>query len=337
MVEIALSTVKGNIVVTLKPFGYTLQLKHHDQEMRLLPPDLVGRLKFRHLRFVVTLAETGSMTRAADHLSISYPAVAKTRSEIEEALGTRLLIGRGDTATFSQIGELLLKASRRVIDELGCVSEEISAVHNGLRGHVSVGVRAPDALRWLAPRVVDFCNLFPGVSVALKGELHEGLVRGDVDIALARSGPMRIDADLDFHALFKVRSVVVGSGNYAQEPLASWEWPSLLAERWVLPPAGTPLRDRFDIYLRDHGYKPPAHFVEIDVALAQAAMLRAGSFLALASESAAADLVERGLAQIVMGKITALDDCIALIWKSTGRLHPAVERLRQFLLDHKSG
>jgi hypothetical protein len=61
--------------------------------------------------------------------------------------------------------------------------------------------------------------------------------------------------------------------------------------------------------------------------------LRAGDFLALASEEVARELPSRDIARVIITGLQALDDHIALIWRDDVRLHPVVSRLRQFLLD----
>jgi len=294
-------------------------------------------LKFRHLRFVLALAETGSLARTAEHLSVSYPAVVKTRLEIEEMLGARLISGRGDAAAFTEIGACLVQASRRILAELECTGEEIAALRDGLYGHVTVGVRSPDALRWLAPLVVQFRGRFPGVSISMVDGLHESIARGEVDLGLARVGPARWPRELAFEALFTIRSVVVGSGDCARSAAARPDWPSLLRRPWVLPPVGTPLRDRLDEFVRSHGLDGPADTIVVSDAAAQSEMLRAGSYLGVASEVVARYLVARGIARVVVDALAPLDDHIALIWRANARMHPAVLQFKRFVLAHPRG
>ncbi|MBV7483694.1 LysR family transcriptional regulator [Bordetella sp. BOR01] len=296
---------------------------------------IVSRLKFRHLRFMLALAETGSLARTAERLSVSYPAVVKTRLEIEETLGARLLAGRGDAAVFTEIGTCLVQASRRILAELDCAGEEIAALRDGLHGHLVVGVRSPDALQWLTPAIVQFRTHFPGVSVSLVDGLHESIACGEVDIGFARAGPMHGPQDLAFQPLFTIRSAVVGSGSHALPPRARPNWPTLLALPWVLPPTGTPLRDRFDEFLAMRGLQGPANSIAISDASAQMEMFRAGSFLGLSSESVAQHLVERRIASIVVAKLTALDDHVAMIWRNHVPLHPVLLQFKQFVLAYQ--
>jgi LysR family pca operon transcriptional activator len=294
---------------------------------------IAARLKFRHMRFMLALAETGSMARTAERLSVSYPAVVKTRLEIEEAPGGRLLTGRGDASALTEIGACLAEASRRILSELDCASEELAALRDGLHGHVIVGVRSLDALRWLAPAVVGFRQRFPGVTLSLVDGLHQDIARGDVDIGLARVGPAHHHGELSFARLFAIKSVVVGSGMYARQADTAPEWQTLVGQDWCLPPSGTPLRDRLDGFIQAQGLGPPASVLEISDMTAQVEMLSAGSFLAVSSEEVAHQLMQRNSARIVVPVLPALDDHIALIWRTESRLHPAVAQLKHFLLE----
>jgi DNA-binding transcriptional LysR family regulator len=292
------------------------------------------------MRFIVALADTGSMSATAERLSVSYPAVVKTRLEIEDAIGARLLNGRGAACTLTDIGALLVDASRRILAELECVGDEVAALRDGLNGHVVVGVRSLDALRWLAPAVVAFRRQYPAVRVSLVDGLHQDIARGQVDIGLARVGPERERDGLQFAPLFAIRSVVVGSGRFARlaERKRAPAWSALVGEPWCLPPGGTPLRDRLDDFIRSQGLPPPEDVIEISDMMAQAEMLRAGEFLGVSSEEVARELQRAGIARVVMKPLQPLDDHIALIWPATGagadsRLHPVVMRFKQFLLD----
>lgn len=297
---------------------------------------LTNQLKLRHLRFIATLAETGSMVRTAERLCISYPAVAKTRLEIEDVLGTRLTTGRGETASFTDAGKCLVAASHRILNELSNVAEEISALRDGLQGHVVVGVRSLDALRWLAPRINQFRASFPGVSISLVDGLQEGVANGEVDVALARGGPLRPQTTLALERLFAIRSVVVGSGAYLKSRRLVSKgigWSTLLNEPWVLPPVGTPLRDKFDDYLNHQGLPGPANVIVGSDAMVQKELMRSGSFLGLSSEEVARSLVQENIARILDVNVSALDDHIALIWRAETRMHPAVFRFKRFLLE----
>jgi DNA-binding transcriptional LysR family regulator len=295
------------------------------------PQQLAGRLKLRHLRFVRMLAESGSLQRTAERLAVSYAAVVKTRQEIEAALGAPLLTGRGEAATLTAVARAIDASAQRVLHELDCLGEEVVELRSGLRGHVTVGVRLSHALHWLAPAIVEFRAIHPGVSMALVDGLHTSVADGEVDIGLARIGSPRWQGVLEFTAIAPIRSVVVGSGEARSLADTDWSWPRMLAQEWCLPPPATPLRDRFEDLLRERRLGLPARLIELDGLTAHAELMRAGSFLGLCSEPAGRALESEGVARVLHGPVPELDDHIALFWRAGHSLRPVVRSLRDFL------
>lgn len=290
-------------------------------------------LKFRHIRFMLTLAETRSMARTALRLSISYPAVVKTRQEIEDVIGARLLDGRGDDTTLTEVGASLVRACARISAELDCAGEEITALRDGLKGHVVVGLRVRDALRWFAPAAVAFRQRYPGISLSLVDGLHQDIAEGRVDLGLARIGPARKTEELEFAPLFPIRSVIVGSGVFAAAPAGGGvPWSDMVLGSWCLPPLNTPLRDRFDDFLNNRNVPRPKDVIEVSDIAAQVEIMRAGAFFGITSQDTGRELQRTKIARIV-ASVPELDDDIALIWRAKARLHPAVFQLKQFILD----
>lgn len=296
---------------------------------------IAQRLSLRHLRFVRVLAETGSLARTAERLAVSYPAVVKTRKEIEAVVGARLIAGRGDTATLTAVGQRLADSGAQVLEVLECLSEELVSLRDGLRGHVVVGVRLSDGLRWVAPAIVEFRARHPAVTVALVDGLHQSVAEDAVDIALGRMGPPRWVGVLAFEPLLPVRAVVVSSDPAvpAAGPDGTVDWPALLARDWCLPPQGTPLRDRFDDLLRAQQLLPPASVTVINELATHVELMKAGPFVGLCSERSGRLLQHDGTARVVSPPLPALDDHLALIWRAQRRLRPVVQTLKDFLLQ----
>src|SRR5262249_61977724 len=81
--------------------------------------DRIGRrIKLRDLHILLAVAQSGTMSRAADQLSISHPVVSKTISDLEHTLGVRLLDRTSAGAEPTAYGRALLSCSTTVFDEL---------------------------------------------------------------------------------------------------------------------------------------------------------------------------------------------------------------------------
>jgi DNA-binding transcriptional LysR family regulator len=70
----------------------------------------------------MTVAEAGSMAKAARMLAISHPVVSKTISDLEQTLKVRLFDRSAQSVDLTSYGEALLKCGVNIFDEMrqGC-------------------------------------------------------------------------------------------------------------------------------------------------------------------------------------------------------------------------
>jgi DNA-binding transcriptional LysR family regulator len=73
-------------------------------------------MDFRHLRYFVAVAEEGTFTRAARRLYIAQPALSKQIQDLEEEIGTRLLVRSARGAALTAPGAELLEHARAIIE-----------------------------------------------------------------------------------------------------------------------------------------------------------------------------------------------------------------------------
>ncbi|WP_299869750.1 LysR family transcriptional regulator [uncultured Roseobacter sp.] len=69
-------------------------------------------MNFRHLRLAISVAETGSFTRAADICCVTQPALSNAINQLEEELGARLFDRTTRSVTMTGFGELMLEKMR---------------------------------------------------------------------------------------------------------------------------------------------------------------------------------------------------------------------------------
>jgi DNA-binding transcriptional LysR family regulator len=75
-------------------------------------------LEFRHLRYLVAVADAGTFTHAAQRMFIAQPTLSQQIRRLEEMVGTPLLRRRRDGVELTAAGSVLLEESRTMLSLL---------------------------------------------------------------------------------------------------------------------------------------------------------------------------------------------------------------------------
>jgi molybdate transport repressor ModE-like protein len=152
--------------------------------VRHRPDRLASLIKLRDFRVLMAIADSGSMAKAAAKLGISHPAVSKTISDLEGALGLRLL-DRGSQGTeLTAHGEVLLRCGIKIFDEMQQGLRSFEYPSDPTVGEVRLG--CTDILNSLVPPIVRrFSKEHPGVQLdvnfAIPGEHQMQQLRVRID------------------------------------------------------------------------------------------------------------------------------------------------------------
>src|SRR5271165_6440278 len=80
-----------------------------------MPGEAPMPFKRGHLRYFVTVAEEGQVTRAAERLHIAQPALSQAIAQLECDLGLQLLERQPRGVTLTPAGEVFLEKARTVL------------------------------------------------------------------------------------------------------------------------------------------------------------------------------------------------------------------------------
>ena len=233
----------------------------------------VSDLNWDDLRFVLALANAGSLARAARQLSVDHTTVGRRVESAERALGLRLFLRSSTGYALTQDGERLLAPMRSVEHAVHAVSQAAHVHGEGLTGRVRVTSPETFGLVYLAPRLASFGGQHPGLTVELRpsGEVLD-LGRGEAQIAVRF---FRTKAQ----NLVVKRVATIGYGLYASpryleaHPVGAPE--DLRHHRLLMPPVGPPTVEG-DWLARWVGLARPVFVSELSIALLEAAKAHGG-------------------------------------------------------------
>ncbi|UOM34404.1 pca operon transcription factor PcaQ [Acuticoccus sp. I52.16.1] len=222
-----------------------------------------SRLRLRHLEVFVETARLGSVSRAAEWLNLTQPAVSRTLRELEATCGAPLVerFGRGVRLTAG--GEVFL---RHAIAGLDAMRGGVAAVA-GERDAAPVRVGAlPTVATALVPDAAwRYLRLNPSARLSIaSGEqdmLIDRLRRGGLDLVVGRLPAPEDMVSLAFEPLSHDSVVfVVAARDVERFRTAPRE--ALGDVVTLLPPAGSIIRPVVDRLFMELGLPRPRHVIE---------------------------------------------------------------------------
>ena len=104
-------------------------------------------MEFRVLRYFLTVAREGSITRAADFLHVTQPTLSRQLKDLEKALGKKLFIRSSHNIILTDEGMFLRKRAEEIIDMVDKTEAEFNSMEETISGDVYIGGGETDAMR----------------------------------------------------------------------------------------------------------------------------------------------------------------------------------------------
>ena len=150
-------------------------------------------MDLRTLRCFLTVAEEGSITRAALRLHMSQPPLSVRLQALERELDVELLVRHGRGVELTAAGRVLAERARRLLADADSTAEAVRSVGQGMRGHLSVTVGATVAPSLLAGLLAQMRASAPDVEVtvadAAGDEVLDAVGHADTDTGLIHLAP----------------------------------------------------------------------------------------------------------------------------------------------------
>ena len=212
-------------------------------------------MEIDQLRALVSVAARGSLTRAAEELGVTQPAVSIRLKTLERRLGVRLLDTSAGKVRLTDAGEVLLAEGKKVLRQLEIAHEAVESVGGLLRGRIAVGASTTPGIYFVSEVLARFSLERPGVSVSLRIDntlrVEEALLGGDLDLGVV--GGHLAGREVASESLGKDRIVLVAPPGHR---LARGRPPHLeevLQQPFVAREPGSATRSHFESWLARQG------------------------------------------------------------------------------------
>jgi DNA-binding transcriptional LysR family regulator len=207
-------------------------------------------MDLRRLRTFVTVAEQGSVSRAALRLHISQPGLSRQLQELQQELGLRLFDRIGRRLVLTAEGEQLLGGSRNLLGYANALGEQAHLLKRGDTGSLIVGaspIQIESTFSTFLPR---YARRYPSVQVKLvesagantlamleRGEIHLAVTvldAGQADdrrLAILPVKPLQLVAAC--RPSFPLeRGAAVDIARVAMHPLILWDTSFAARRQW---------------------------------------------------------------------------------------------------------
>jgi DNA-binding transcriptional LysR family regulator len=205
--------------------------------------DRIGRrIKLSDLHILLAVAQNGSMAKAASELAVSHPVVSRSISDLEHALGVRLLERNPRGVELTESGRAILNRSHAAFDELRQGVKDIEFLADPTAGEVRIGTTPPLAASFVSAVIDRLSRRHPRIVIQVVLETGSGraqrrnLSERRVDLLIYRRFAELSDPQLGFEKLFESPYLIAAGKGNPWLKRRRFALVDLMQELWALPP-----------------------------------------------------------------------------------------------------
>jgi LysR family transcriptional regulator, hydrogen peroxide-inducible genes activator len=151
--------------------------------------DQEGRnFDLRQLECFCAVARLGSFTKAAEEVGVAQSSVSEQIAKLEQGLASVLFERLARRIELTPAGEALLPRAQAMLQDAAALPHYLETVRTESGGVLRVGVIPSIMPYFLAPRLREFVEKFPGIDLHLReaptAELIKQIEDGVIDIAI---------------------------------------------------------------------------------------------------------------------------------------------------------
>ena len=283
-------------------------------------------MDLKHIRTFAAVAREGNLTRAAEHLHLTQPALSLQLKNFQESLDLTLFSRTAQGLAPNADGRALLPSAQRILDALDDFQRALGALRDTVQGDLRIGtILDPEFLRLgatLQYLVEHYPKIRPTLRHGMSGSVAKQVRAGELDagFSLGPQGRCAAPAGLEALPLASFAYFVVAPKGWGAQ-VAGRDWAAIAALPWIWTPPDSVhhrlLSDKFDAL----GVAPNA-VAEVDQEASMLDLVRSGVGLSLARDSIA--LRESQASGLVLVKGLAIQAELAFITQAARREDPLV-------------
>ncbi|MDA3978506.1 MULTISPECIES: LysR family transcriptional regulator [Gallibacterium] len=259
-------------------------------------------LELRHLKTLLALKETGSVSSAAKRVYLTQSALSHQLKLIEEQFGLPLFERKTNPLRFTAAGERLIQLANEVLPKVAMAERDLARVQQGEAGELRIAVECHTCFDWLMPAMDEFRQHWGLVELDIVSGFHTdpvGLLLTDrADWAVVAE--VEENSDVIYRPLFAYEMVGICSRDHELASKEVWQAEDFIDQTIITYPVPDEMLDLLRQVLKPAGINPIRRTTELTIAMIQLVASKRG--VAAVPYWAVLPYLERGY--VVARKIT---------------------------------
>ena len=172
----------------------------------------------RELLYIKTIADTKSISKAAEELFIAQPSLSQSLQRIERELGTHLFIREPRGMKLTYAGEKYYLMAKEILDIYSDFKSEITHINELKAGRLVIGIARYMGMNILPNVLPDFNKNYPNIEIIIREEntraLENLVLGGNVDFALTHVHKKEMNEKINYEILKEDEFLLVTPKGY---------------------------------------------------------------------------------------------------------------------------
>ena len=213
-------------------------------------------IDFELYRIFYVVANNKNITKAANELNISQPAISKSIMNLEEQLGGKLFIRTKRGVILTTEGLELYQYIKHAIEYINNAENKFTQLVNLETGCIKIGISVTLTKEFLLPYLEEFHNKYPKIDIEIvtniSTELISKLRNGLIDIIILNLNDKKYDDDLEIIKCKKVNDCFVVNKKYIELLDKNLSINELNNYPLILQPKGSNTREFLDEFAKQY-------------------------------------------------------------------------------------
>ena len=235
-------------------------------------------IELRHLKTLLALEETGSVSLAAKRIFLTQSALSHQIRMLENHYGAPLFERKSTPLRFTPVGERLLRLAHDLLPQVTDAERDLARIIEGEAGELRIGVECHTCFDWLMPAMGEFRPIWPQIEL----DIVSGFQADPIGLLLQHRADLAIVSEaekqngISFQPLFAYEMVGICAPDHPLAAKNVWTAEDFIGETLITYPVPDEMLDLPKKILIPKNINPPRRHSELTIAIIQLVASRRG-------------------------------------------------------------